>query len=212
MRKKHFSGFTLIELMVVIAIIGLLSSVILASLSQTKSKASVSKEIQVVEELHKALELYYTKYGQYPSTCSGDGHVNTTCSVATNMKAASMCSGVDTWGPTVTGGTTVTNWVPGLVSANLISALPTDTNAHGASNNLCCYRYQSNGTDYKLQFNYKCQSVNNVYESYPTFIDPNHDGDAIDSCTAVVAGTNNAVSPSWSIHSSGGCSANAYWR
>jgi prepilin-type N-terminal cleavage/methylation domain-containing protein len=64
-------GFTLIELMVVIAIIGLLSSIILASLSNSKDLATNSRVSQDIHQFQNALELYYTKYGGYPQPGTG---------------------------------------------------------------------------------------------------------------------------------------------
>lgn len=59
-------GFTLIELLVVIAIIGLLSSVVLASLNTARAKARDANRIAAVQQLQRALELYYFDNGQYP--------------------------------------------------------------------------------------------------------------------------------------------------
>jgi len=63
-------GFTLIELMVVIAIIGLLSSVILAALNTTRSKGRDAKRVASVKQIQIALELYYDKNGVYPTSGS----------------------------------------------------------------------------------------------------------------------------------------------
>lgn len=52
------NGFTLIELMVVITIIGLLASTVLASLSESRKTARDAVRVQTVKELQKALELY----------------------------------------------------------------------------------------------------------------------------------------------------------
>jgi prepilin-type N-terminal cleavage/methylation domain-containing protein len=56
--KNNKKGFTLIELMVVIAIIGFMSSVILASLTATRVKARDTQRISELRNIEKALHLY----------------------------------------------------------------------------------------------------------------------------------------------------------
>jgi prepilin-type N-terminal cleavage/methylation domain-containing protein len=62
MNKK---GFTLIELMVVIAIVGILSAVILASLGNAKKKARDTSIRQSVLEMKKLLEIELLTSGSY---------------------------------------------------------------------------------------------------------------------------------------------------
>lgn len=69
-------GFTLIELMVVIAIIGMLSSVVLASLSSAREKAASVRRISDLKTIQTALELYHSTNNRYPNlgwsyNCSG---------------------------------------------------------------------------------------------------------------------------------------------
>lgn len=52
------NGFSLIELIVVIAIIGLLSSIVIASLGQSRQKADVTRAKSDFRALSHALELY----------------------------------------------------------------------------------------------------------------------------------------------------------
>lgn len=64
-------GFTLIELMVVIAIIGLLASVVLASLSDARASARDAIRVQDMRSIHTALERYANDHGgTYPNPTS----------------------------------------------------------------------------------------------------------------------------------------------
>ncbi len=56
--KNNNKGFTLIELMVVIAIIGLISSVVLSSLAGARSKARDTKRVGEIRSVERALDLY----------------------------------------------------------------------------------------------------------------------------------------------------------
>src|SRR3989338_4058187 len=72
-RQRKFSGFTLVELLVVISVIGLLASVILVSLNSARTKARDSRRKADLAQITKALELYYDTYGGYPTSAWNDG-------------------------------------------------------------------------------------------------------------------------------------------
>ncbi len=62
-------GFTLIELIVVIAIIGLLSSIVLTALGLSRAKGEIAKVQGDYKSVANALELYRQSHsGQYPGT------------------------------------------------------------------------------------------------------------------------------------------------
>ncbi|MDP3996462.1 MAG: type II secretion system protein [bacterium] len=63
---SHKAGFTLVELLVVISVIGLLSSVVLASIEGTRAKARDTVRIQTFSQLETALALYHDRHGVYP--------------------------------------------------------------------------------------------------------------------------------------------------
>lgn len=71
MKKTKSKGFTLIELMVVIAIISLLSSIVLASLKGVRERAVLNKAVSEMKSLQTALELYKNQFGIYPGELSG---------------------------------------------------------------------------------------------------------------------------------------------
>lgn len=71
-------GFTLIELIVVIAIIGMLSSVVLAVLSDARLDARDKRRIADLEQLRRALELYHVDHNYYPRESEGaNGNIAT---------------------------------------------------------------------------------------------------------------------------------------
>lgn len=63
---KHLSGFTLIEILVVIALLGLIASILLASLSTSRAKSRDARRIADMKTVATALELFYAIHGYYP--------------------------------------------------------------------------------------------------------------------------------------------------
>jgi type II secretory pathway pseudopilin PulG len=112
---------------VVIAIIGLISSVVLSSLNTARAKSRDAKRLSDFTALRSALALYASdNNGNYPS--SGGGW-------------RGVCPGFGGHSTTGAGG-----YIPSL-APTYISVLPTDPKPIGTGN---CYLYNSNGIDYML--------------------------------------------------------------
>jgi len=69
-KKKNQKGFTLLELLVVIGIIGLLASIIVVNLTGARKRARDVKRIADIRQMQTAAEDYYGKYGKYPTIIS----------------------------------------------------------------------------------------------------------------------------------------------
>lgn len=65
---QNRTGFTLIELLVVIVIIGILATLTTVIFASVRSKARDAKRINDIAQIRKALELYNSEYGSYPSS------------------------------------------------------------------------------------------------------------------------------------------------
>ncbi len=68
-RRAH--GFTLIELMIVIAILGILSTLVILNIAGAPDEARVTKAKADIQTLQSALILYKVKNGFYPTTEQG---------------------------------------------------------------------------------------------------------------------------------------------
>jgi prepilin-type N-terminal cleavage/methylation domain-containing protein len=62
----RLSGFTLIEILIVVAIIAILSSVVLVGLGPTQQAGRDARRLSDLRETQTGLELYYSKCGYYP--------------------------------------------------------------------------------------------------------------------------------------------------
>ena len=71
MKKRTQSGFSLVELMVVISIIGMLASAALANFGDSRAAARDAKRIQDMNSLAVALQLYFNDHGHYPGVPQG---------------------------------------------------------------------------------------------------------------------------------------------
>jgi prepilin-type N-terminal cleavage/methylation domain-containing protein len=68
--KIHRRAFTLVELLVVISIIGLLSTIAVVSLSSARLKGYDAKRTADIKQITTAMQLYYQDNGTYPVPAS----------------------------------------------------------------------------------------------------------------------------------------------
>ena len=100
-RRRSEDGFTLVELMVVIVIIGLLATVVLINVLPSQDKAMVTKARADIATLDQAMEMYRLDNFTYPS--GGDG-LNALVSPPANAQAGYRPGGYiknlpkDPWG------------------------------------------------------------------------------------------------------------------
>ncbi len=71
MRKQHQRGFTLLEIMVVIVILGVLASLVVPNLMGNKDKADRQKVMSDLVALESTLDMYRLDNNRYPTTEQG---------------------------------------------------------------------------------------------------------------------------------------------
>lgn len=138
-RQDRRSGFTLIEILIVVAIIAILASVVLVGLGPTQQAGRDARRISDLSEAQNGLELYYNKCGFYPgalgnASCAavtlGSTGATAYTAVGAAIEAANL--GVSTWpqdpsnvaphvysyGTNGTGSTAATSYVLGATLEN----------------------------------------------------------------------------------------------
>lgn len=149
MNIKKINGFTLLEILVVVTIIGLLAAIGVVSYGSLLKGSRESRRKADLEQIRAALEIYKSTNGLYPCTSAACPEPN-----------ANLASW---YGPCSGAGSHADDYVPGLVST-YINKLPHDPKEGYATANPIspanctaawnyCYIYKSNGTDYKLMAN-----------------------------------------------------------
>lgn len=68
MRNRVGSGFTIVELLIVIVVIAILAAITIVAYNGIQAQARDSQRKSDVASIAKALELYYIKNGQYPGS------------------------------------------------------------------------------------------------------------------------------------------------
>ena len=64
--KNKQSGFTIVELLIVIVVIGILAAITIAAYNGIQDRANYTKSYNAITQINKALKLYYAENDKYP--------------------------------------------------------------------------------------------------------------------------------------------------
>lgn len=94
--KKRGQGFTIVELLIVIVVIGILALLVITTYSGIQAKARNSKRSTDVSTIQTQLEAFFSQNGYYPSLTD----MNSASWLSTNMKSLDTGALVDPSNPT----------------------------------------------------------------------------------------------------------------
>ncbi|EMR8397462.1 pilin [Neisseria gonorrhoeae] len=89
-------GFTLIELMIVIAIVGILAAVALPAYQDYTARAQVSEAILLAEGQKSAVTEYYLNHGKWPENNDSAGVASASKIIGKYVKSVTVTNGVVT--------------------------------------------------------------------------------------------------------------------
>lgn len=124
-RQKQQKGFTIVELLIVIVVIGILAAITIVAYNGIQTRARDNARISDLKNLQKIVELYKAENGSYPLPANGSLQWTGNCALFGS----------------------VTNYISG-VSSITSSKLPLDPKWKNTDDK--CYLYRSDGTDYML--------------------------------------------------------------
>src|SRR5438270_867419 len=137
--KKRDQGFTIVELLIVIVVIGILALLVITTYSGIQQKARNSKRQTDIQSVQTQLEAFYSQNGYYPSLTD----INSGSWLTTNMKSLDQNALTDPSNPT---------------QSKTLAATPTDkqysyavTDSSGAS----CESTDTNCAKYTLTAKYE---------------------------------------------------------
>ncbi len=81
--KKTSAGFTIVELLIVIVVIGILATITIVAYSGIQNRARDTQRVQDIKAITKALEVYKIQTGDYPLAVGSTGQGGWEISVPT---------------------------------------------------------------------------------------------------------------------------------
>lgn len=133
-RARRRQGFTIVELLIVIVVIGILAAISTVAYNGTQQRTRDMSRISDLRGLQKVIEMYYIDNGSYPLPGNGSGSWTGQCT---------------TYGAK-------DDYIVGLTPA-YIPKLPYEK--YFTTVGQQCYLYRSNGIDYSLISHMSAESV-----------------------------------------------------
>ena len=127
--KKQQKGFSLIELLIVVAIILIIAAIAIPNLLRSKMAANEASAVGSIRTLNTACVSYSTTYGTYPTTLANLGPAATATSGTADLVDSVLSSGIKS-GYTFTFATGTTD-AAGNVLSYSITAAPTAPGTSG---------------------------------------------------------------------------------
>lgn len=84
--KRKESGFTIVELLIVIVVIGILAALVITTFSGIQKKARDSERQTDINAVHGQVEAYYAQNGKYPTLANLQSNASSTDWVQSNLK------------------------------------------------------------------------------------------------------------------------------
>ena len=133
MRAGESRGFTIVELLIVIVVIGILALLVVVSYNGIQTRARNSTRIADIKNVQKLIEAFNAQNGTYPKTTSNP---------VSNWKSFDVRTDDN-----CQNGTSQPDWIP-----DIIGKLPQSDQSYAAGVDGVngCYLYVSNGTNYVI--------------------------------------------------------------
>lgn len=180
-------GFSLIELLVTIAVIGILTSIAAVAWGEVRANARDKQRMSDLKELQLAVELYYAENGEFPAMG---------CGAATEPLWVGPGPHPAAWGTQCD-----PDYIVGL-TPNFIAQLPTDPISENTNNVGFLYSTNSNRTEYKIMVHDTVESltVNSLDDEFARC-----STEAIDTCTSGFCSTitSNTQQDTYAVSSEG---------
>lgn len=132
MRRRLSIGFTIVELLIAVAVIAILAAIVLMTYRGIQDRAKNSIKLNDLKTTQRLVETYKVINGEYPKTTSNP---------KSNWKAADVRTDDNCFN-----GTSQPDWIP-----DIAEKLPqSDASSTGVDGIAGCYLYVSNGVEYVL--------------------------------------------------------------
>jgi prepilin-type N-terminal cleavage/methylation domain-containing protein len=150
--KKRQSGFTIVELLIVIVVIGILATLVIVTFTGIQQKARDSKRQTDINAVDSHIESYYAQSGNYPTFAQ----LTDATWRSTNMKGLDPSALTDPKGAAIGNSTAVSGtYKYGFVSQHTDN---TACSATGTTDDTSCTKFVISGTLEKDNSIYSKQS------------------------------------------------------